>query len=63
MSTDLQRLFNEDPLNLTRTDIDSIIAYYRTARASFNLEGKVPKAKKEKVDAINLDDLLGGTPK
>lgn len=62
MSTDLQRLFNEDPLNLTSQDITALVTYYRAARVNFNLEGKAPKAKKdkEKVSSIDLNELLGG---
>jgi hypothetical protein len=63
MSTDLQKLFDTDPLSLTKENIDSIITYYRAARANFNLEGKAPakpKAEKTQVKDINLDELLGG---
>lgn len=65
MSTDLQKLFDTDPLSLTKDNIDTIITYYRAARANFNLEGKAPKAKAEKakVKDINLDELLGGPTK
>jgi hypothetical protein len=65
MSTDLQKLFDTDPLSLTRENIDTIITYYRAARANFNLEGKAtkPKAEKTQVKDINLDELLGGPTK
>lgn len=64
--SDLQRLFDTDPLQLTKPDIDTIIAHFRAARANFNLTGtgaKKAKAKDEKVEKIDLDDLMGGTPK
>lgn len=64
--SDLQKLFDTDPLQLTKSDIDTIIAHFRAARANFNLTGsgsKKAKAKGEKVDSIDLDDLMGGTPK
>lgn len=58
--SDLAELFNRDPLSLSTQDIDKIIEGFRAARANFNLTGKgAPKATKEKVDKINLDDLLG----
>jgi hypothetical protein len=66
MSTDLQKLFDTDPLSLTKENIDAIITYYRAARVNFNLEGKAPKAAKAaaaKVKDINLDELLGGPTK
>jgi hypothetical protein len=57
--SDLQRLFDEDPLKLTREDYAEIVAYYRNARQQFVLgdkkAGKAPKAKGEKVD---LDSIL-----
>lgn len=60
--SDLARLFAEDPLNLTAEDLNEIIAGYRAARANFNLTGKSTRSTgKEKVSAIDLDDLLGGT--
>lgn len=64
--SDLQKLFDTDPLSLTRENIDSVIVAFRAARANFNLTGqgtKKAKAKDEKVDKIDLDDLMGGTPK
>lgn len=59
--SDLQKLFDLDPMSLTSQDLETIINYYREARKNFNLEGKSAKPKtKEKVSSINLDDLLGG---
>ena len=66
--TDIARLFAEDPLNLTRDNIDEIIKYYRIARANFNLgeksAGSTKKMKAEgepkaKVTTLDLDKLLG----
>lgn len=57
---DLAELFSRDPLQLSTQDIDTIIARFREARANFNLTGKgAPKATKEKVEKIDLNDLLG----
>ena len=57
--SDIQTLFNEDPLNLTRENYVEIVEYYRHARQQFVLgdkkAGKAPKAPAEK---INLDDIL-----
>ena len=63
--SDLQKLFDTDPLQLTTQDIDTIIASFRAARANFNLTGQGAKVKKEKVGAtkiesIDLDDLMKG---
>ncbi len=66
--TDIARLFAEDPLSLTRENIDEIIAYYRTARANFNngekAAGSTKKLKEAsapgaKVTKLDLDKLLG----
>lgn len=61
--SDISELFNRDPLSLTKTDIDSIIAYYREARAKYLIgdrkAGKTPAAKPAKKAPVNisLDDL------
>lgn len=66
--TDIARLFAEDPLNLTKDDIDAEIAYYRTARANFNLGEKAAGSTKKmkaasepgpKITSLDLDKLLG----
>lgn len=62
--SDLQRIFDTDPLNLTAADITAVVTAYRQQRAQFNLGIKTPKAKpikgeKESVNQIDLDDLLG----
>lgn len=61
--TDLDRIMNEDPLNLTKEDLDALIAYHRKARANFEL-GTKSKAKKETgpQQTINLESL-GLVPK
>lgn len=65
--SDLQKLFDTDPLQLTKDNIDSIITRFRAARANFNLTGtgakKAKAASAEKVEKIDLEDLMGGTPK
>jgi len=65
--SDIQRLFDEDPLNLTRSDIDELIRVYRNARhlfASGNVKAgsiKAPTAKQKAVSSlaakINLDGI------
>lgn len=66
--TDIAKLFAEDPLNLTKEDIDAEIAYYRTARANFNTGEKAAGSTKKmkeasapgaKVTTLDLDKLLG----
>ncbi len=66
--SDMAELFARDPLKHTRASIDEIITYYRGARAAFNLgeksAGSTKKAKAvgpkvEKLDKLDLDDLLG----
>lgn len=46
-STDIGELFSRDPLKLTRSDIDGIIAYFREARKRYMLAEKAPKPVKE----------------
>ena len=65
--SDIARLFQEDPLKLTRDDISAIIAKYREARGNFNLGEKSAGATKKVAKApagpketkLDLDDLLG----
>ena len=59
---DLQKIFSEDPLNLTRTDIDEIIKYYREKRSQWlqgdKTAGKIKKEKKDPGPNISLDDIV-----
>lgn len=62
--SDLQRIFDTDPLDLTSADLTAVVTAYRQQRAQFNLGVKVTKPKaakadKEAVNQIDLDDLLG----
>jgi len=66
--SDIARLFAEDPLSLTKENIDEIITYYRTARANFETgeraAGSTKKMKEAsapgaKVTTLDLDKLLG----
>jgi len=66
--TDIAKLFTEDPLNLTKENIDEIIQYYRNARANFSSgeksAGSTKKMKEAsapgvKVAKLDLDSLLG----
>lgn len=59
--SDIQRIFDEDPLKLTRNDYEEVVAYYRSARQQFALgdkkAGKAPK--KGNGDKItDLDSIL-----
>ena len=55
-TTDIATLFARNPLQLTRTDIDAIIAKIREQRTQFNLGAKLagkmekPKAIEGKID-------------
>ena len=67
--SDMAELFSRDPLKPTRESIDEIIAYYRVARANFNLGEKsagstkkaksAPKEPGEKLTSLDLNELLG----
>lgn len=57
MANDIDILMSEDPLNLTKEDIDSIITFHRQRRHDF--EGGVkPKPERNKPQVkISLQDL------
>ena len=63
--SDIQALFQEDPLKLTHDDYAQIIAYYREKRIAFNLGDKAAGATKkmksvapgEKV-RLSIDEIL-----
>jgi hypothetical protein len=65
--SDIQSLFQKDPLNLTRDDLREIAAYYREKRNAFNLgdmqAGSTKKMAKKNGTPVpkitNLDELLG----
>lgn len=54
--SDLNDLFERDPLSYTTEGIDALIAKYRVARTQWKAGGTAPKEKKEKVE-LKLDDL------
>lgn len=58
--SDIQHLFDLDPLKLTKDHLDEIIKKLREQRASFALGNKTAgKVKKEKIDGkLDLKDLL-----
>lgn len=63
--SDIAALFQRDPLDLSKQDIDDIVKYYREKRAQFNLGDKTAgSTKKMKVDSpkvkIDAMDLLKG---
>ena len=53
----VDELMEIDPLELTATDIDSIIAYHRKARANASSGGKRAKPTGPKLD---LTEIIGG---
>ena len=61
--SDLNDLFNKDPLSLTKDDMTAIKRAYREAHNQFNLgvkqAGATKKIKGEKPKITNLDDILG----
>jgi len=74
----LAELFDKDPLELTKEDIDSIIVELRRKRVEWDTEDKSARAggrranpnkgvrkpiTKDEARQISLSDLLGGPPK
>ena len=63
--SDIQSLFNKDPLELTRDELKEMAAYYRDKRNQFNLGDKQAGATKRlkpnapSVKISNIDELLG----
>jgi hypothetical protein len=63
--SDIQALFQKDPLELTREDLSQMAAYYREKRNQFNLgdvqAGSTKRLKKASngPKISNLDELLG----
>ena len=63
--SDIQQLFLEDPMKLTREDLKPMAAYYRERRSAFNLgdaqAGSAKRLKKptEKI-TISADEILKG---
>ncbi len=64
MSNTLDDLFARDPDQLTRADIQQMIAEFRERRAQFKADeaaGRRPKAgKKKEAPVINLGDIILG---
>jgi len=62
--SDIQALFQKDPLQLTREDLAEIIAYYRDKRNQFALGDKSAGATKKMLKKepgekiVNLDNIL-----
>lgn len=54
MTNEINRIMDEDPLNLSAQDIDQIIAYHRRLRSDF--EAGI-KPKKAEVDGIKKLDI------
>jgi hypothetical protein len=61
---EVDRLMDEDPLNLSAQDIDEIIKYQRKMKANFEAGVKAPKGEGPKIDvAALLGKVAGGEPK
>lgn len=57
--SDLSKLFDEDPLKLTKEDISAIVARMRESQAQFELGIREPKAKKTPTKRSDLLKELG----
>ena len=65
--SDIQALFQKDPLGMTREDLSKISAYYREKFKAFQLGDKTAGATKKlketkKVSKEELDALLNDLP-
>lgn len=62
--SDLDRLMNEDPLNLSAQDIDAIILYQRKARRDFEagVKPEKPSGPKAKIDLIAMGLVKAAAP-
>ena len=64
--SDIQAIFQKDPLHLTREDLAEMVAYYREKRNQFNLgdtqAGSAKRLKKSETPAVKMsvDDILEG---
>ena len=58
----VDELMELDPLSLTATDIDSIIAYHRKARANASSGGKRAKPTGPKLDLTEIMSELAPAP-
>lgn len=54
--TDINDVFELDPLNYTTENIDALIAKYRASRTQWKAGEKAPKEPKTKVE-LKMDDL------
>jgi hypothetical protein len=60
---DIDMLMSLDPLEMTKLDIDRVIAYHRNQRAAKEAGGKRSKAKKDTGPSQKLDlEALGLKP-
>lgn len=60
---DIDALMAEDPLQLSRQDLDRIIAYQRKQRASREAGVRTKKPRGEAAPAVSIEQLLGSLPK
>jgi hypothetical protein len=60
---DIDALMAIDPMELSKQDLDRIIAYQRKQRQAREAGVRTKKPKGEVPAAVSLDALLGGLPK
>lgn len=62
--SELDRLMNEDPLNLSAQDIDAIISYQRKARRDFEagVKPEKPSGPKAKIDLVSMGLVKAAAP-
>ena len=60
---DIDSLMAIDPLELSRQDLDRIIAYQRKQRAAREAGVRTKKPKGEAPPAVSIEQLLSGLPK
>ncbi|HSE45498.1 MAG TPA: hypothetical protein VLA89_09270 [Gemmatimonadales bacterium] len=60
--TDIQELFNRDPLSYSKQDVSDICEKLRTMRKNFDSDAKTPakspqRSAPKKVDLLDLGDI------
>lgn len=60
---DIDALMAEDPLGLSRQDLDRIISYQRKQRASREAGVKTKKPRGEATPSVSIEQLLSTLPK
>lgn len=58
--TTLSQIFATDPLELTKPDLQKVVAFFREQRKRFNMTGKAAAPKKEKKSGGAVTQLTLG---